>query len=242
MAGGFDCRTCYKNPVLNFLITAGPTREPIDPVRYITNRSSGKMGYAIADAAVRLGHRVRLISGPVCIDVPPKVDVIRINTADEMYQAVHQQIDWSDVFVMSAAVADFKAVQVEQQKMKKQGKEKLELKLVATRDILQSLRNYKVEPTTHVALADRKRPLIIGFAAETEQMAEAAQKKLTEKNCDVLVANDVSRQDIGFESDHNEVTLYFQNGKQLPIPRISKLELATQMVEIFTNMKKGIDV
>ena len=204
---------------MRFLITAGPTREPIDPVRYLSNRSSGKMGYAIAEAAIEAGHEVVLISGPVVIDRPRDVAMMPVSTSDEMFKAVHQQISKCDVLVMCAAVADYKPVAVFTKKIKKR-EGKLSLELIPTRDVLASL-------------PKNRKYLVVGFAAETENIETNAQKKLLKKNCDVVVANDVSRADLGMESDENEVEIYFRDGEKKKISRASKKIVARELVNIF---------
>jgi len=208
---------------VRFLITAGPTREPIDPVRYLSNRSSGKMGYAIAEAAIQAGHDVVLISGPVDVDPPRGADLISISTSDEMFDAVHKRVRECDVLVMCAAVADYKPKQVSKNKIKKRDAN-LSLELVPTRDILASL-------------PKQDRPyLVVGFAAETENIEANAQKKLREKNCDVVVANDVSRPDSGIESDENEVTILLRAGKMKNISRAPKQIVARELIKIFANV------
>jgi len=210
---------------VRFLITAGPTREPIDPVRYLSNRSSGKMGYAIAEAAVEVGHDVTLISGPVHLDPPRAARLVSIVTTDEMSDAVHRHLRDCDVFVMCAAAADYKPTKVSPQKIKKR-QENLALKLIPTRDILSSL-----------AKKDRHF-LVVGFAAETNDVEESAEKKLHAKNCDLIVANDVSRADSGMESDDNEVTVLFRSGERQKISRAPKKIIARELVKIFTNMRE----
>ena len=208
---------------MRFLITAGPTREPIDPVRYISNRSSGKMGYAIAEAALEAGHDVVLISGPVNLDPPRGAHFISILTSDEMYSAVHRAVRDCDALVMCAAVADYKPQKVSTTKIKKRDQH-LSLELVLTRDILGSLQN-----------KDRQF-LVVGFAAETNDLETNAQKKLHAKHCDIIVANDVSRSDSGMESDENEVTILFRSGEIKKIPRALKKIIARALVKIFANM------
>jgi phosphopantothenoylcysteine decarboxylase/phosphopantothenate--cysteine ligase len=208
---------------MRFLITAGPTREPIDPVRFISNRSSGKMGYAIAAAAAEAGHEVILVSGPVCVAPPEKARVIKVTTADEMYDAVHAHLEGVDVAVLCAAVADFKPANYSAEKIKKhRGLETISL--APTRDILASLGR------------SQKKFWLAGFAAETDALRENARKKLREKNCDVIVGNDVSRMDTGLESDDNELTLYFKNGETLAMPRENKRILAQKLVGIFSRL------
>jgi phosphopantothenoylcysteine decarboxylase/phosphopantothenate--cysteine ligase len=207
---------------VRFLITAGPTREPIDPVRYISNRSSGKMGYAIAEAALAEGHRVTLISGPVNLEPPPDAQLISALTSDEMFEAVHYNADQFDVCVLCAAVADYKPANVSSTKTKKHG-EKFSLELIPTRDILDSLGHRQ---DRHFLLA--------GFAAETDHMEENAAKKLREKDCDIIVANDVSGANSGMESDVNEVTILFRNGEKEKISRAPKRIIARELVKIFS--------
>jgi phosphopantothenoylcysteine decarboxylase/phosphopantothenate--cysteine ligase len=208
---------------VRFLITAGPTREPIDPVRYLSNRSSGKMGYAIAEAAIDAGHEVILISGSINIDRPRGAAVIPISTSDEMLGAVQQHAPNCDVLVMCAAVADYKPARVSKSKIKKRDAN-LSLELVPTRDILASLPKQ-----------DRQY-LVVGFAAETENVEANARKKLQEKNCDVVVANDVSRSDSGMESDENEVTILFRDGEKKTISRAPKTIVARELIKIFENV------
>ena len=211
---------------MRFLVTAGPTREPIDPVRYLSNRSSGKMGYAIAETAVEVGHDVTLISGPVHLDPPRGARLVSIVTSDEMSDAVHRHLRDCDVFVMCAAAADYKPAKVSPQKIKKR-EENLALELIPTRDILSSLPK-----------KDRQF-LAVGFAAETNDVEESAAKKLRAKNCDLIAANDVSRADCGMESDDNEVTVLFRNGERQKISRAPKKIIARELVKIFTNMREN---
>jgi phosphopantothenoylcysteine decarboxylase/phosphopantothenate--cysteine ligase len=210
---------------VRFLVTAGPTREPIDPVRYISNRSSGKMGYAIAEAALAAGHDVTLISGPVNFDPPPSAQLVSILTSDEMYSAVHRHARECDVLVMCAAVADYKPREVSETKIKKRN-EQFALDLIPTRDILASLPH-----------KDRKF-LLVGFAAETNDIDENAKQKLRAKNCDIIVANDVSTADSGMESDENEVTIFFRNGENEKISRTSKKNIARELVKILANSRE----
>ena len=208
---------------MTFLITAGPTREPIDPVRYISNRSSGKMGYAIAEAALDAGHDVILISGPVNLAPPHKVKFISVSTSDEMFDAVHQYADSSDISVLCAAVADYKPAQVSPVKIKKRNAE-FSLELIPTRDILQSL-----------GLQQDRKFLLVGFAAETDYLEANATKKLGEKNCDIIVANDAH---IGMETDENELLILFCDGETKKISRAPKTFLACELVKIFSNSQQ----
>ena len=215
---------------MRFLVTAGPTREPLDPVRYLSNRSSGKMGYAIAQAAAAAGHEVVLVSGPVALSPPAGVRVIAVTTSDEMYKEVHLWVAWADVAVLCAAVADFRPARVETQKIKKGTRAGLVLELVPTRDILLSLRN--LSPASGRARAAR----IVGFAAETNDVLANARRKLREKGCALLVANDVSRHEIGFESDENALTLLYASGEERTMARSKKTVLAAELVQIFVNL------
>jgi phosphopantothenoylcysteine decarboxylase/phosphopantothenate--cysteine ligase len=211
---------------VKFLITAGPTREPIDPVRYISNRSSGKMGYAIARAALRAGHRVILVSGPVELRAPAGARLETVTTSNEMFNAVHKHIGSSDVAVMCAAVADFKPARIASQKIKK-GAALKRIEVKPTRDILSSIAKF------------RKKVLVVGFAAETKSLHAHARKKLREKNCDVIAANDVSRMNTGLESDDNEITLFFKNGEIRRLAREKKITLAKKLVKIFETLKEN---
>ncbi|HZE56849.1 MAG TPA: phosphopantothenoylcysteine decarboxylase, partial [Chthoniobacterales bacterium] len=202
-------------------------REAIDPVRFISNRSSGKMGYAIAEAALAKKHQVTLISGPVAIAPPRGADFIAITTAEELYRAVHRSLGRCDVFVMCAAVADYKPAAISPRKMKKR-RAAFALELVPTRDILASL-------------PKRRRYLVIGFAAETHDLKINAQKKLRAKNCDAIVANDVSGRETGMESDENEVTIFFRDGEIRKISRTRKKIIARELVKIFEKIiEKGL--
>lgn len=206
---------------MKFLITAGPTREPIDPIRYISNRSSGKMGYAIAEAALDAGHHVILISGPVNIQPPQNAKFVSVSTSDEMFDAVRRHADKCDVCVLCAAVADYKPAAVSPTKIKKRN-ETISLELIRTRDILDSLGHRQ----------DRQF-LVVGFAAETNDLERNAMQKLRDKNCDLMIANDVSSTNSGMESDVNEVTVLFQNGERQKISRAPKEIIARELVKIF---------
>ena len=208
---------------MTFLITAGPTREPIDPVRYISNRSSGKMGYAIAEAALDAGHDVILISGPVNLEPPRNAKFISVSTSDEMFDAVHQHADSCDICVLSAAVADYKPAEVSPVKIKKCAAQ-VSLDLVHTRDILQSLGSQ-----------DNRKFLLVGFAAETDHLEANATKKLREKNCNIIVANDAR---IAMESDENELLILFRDGETKRISRAPKKILARELVKIFSNSQQ----
>lgn len=202
----------------HFLITAGPTHEPLDPVRYLTNRSSGKMGYALAGAAAHEGHRVTLISGPCAIEVPAGVDYLPVETAAEMYDAVSRYIGRSQVAIFAAAVADYRPVNVPTQKIKKTG-DTLTLELVRNPDILGSAREIFGYKGT-----------LIGFAAETENVEDNAREKLQRKGCDFVVANDVSRSDIGFDSSENEVSLVYPHHSEA-LPKDDKYQLSLEIIK-----------
>lgn len=208
---------------MRFLITAGPTREPIDPARYISNRSSGKMGYAIAEAALTDGHDVTLISGPASVEPPRNANLIPVSTSDEMFEAVHRHADKCDICVLCAAVADYKPANVSSVKIKKRDA-KFSLELIPTRDILDSLGH-----------KHNRQFVLVGFAAETDHVEENAAKKLRAKNCDIIVANDVSGADSGMESDVNEVIILFRNGEKTKISRAPKKNIARDLVKIFSN-------
>jgi phosphopantothenoylcysteine decarboxylase/phosphopantothenate--cysteine ligase len=208
---------------VRFLITAGPTREPIDPVRYLSNRSSGKMGYAIAEAALAEGHEVTLISGPVNLPAPDSASLIFVSTSDEMFEAVHRHANECDICVLCAAVADYKPVNVSSTKIKKRCA-KFSLELVPTQDILDSL-----------GQKQERYFLLVGFAAETDHLEENAANKLRAKRCDIIVANDVSAADSGMESDVNEVTILFRDGEKKKISRAPKQIIARELVKIFSN-------
>ncbi len=200
------------------LVTAGPTREPIDPVRFLSNRSSGKMGYAIAAAAHRRGHAVMLISGPVALPVPDGVACTAVLTADEMHAAVMAALPGVDALIMTAAVADWTPVVTAPHKLKKHdGPMRLELK--RTRDILLAVKAHR--------LAGQ---IVVGFAAETRNLAAEARRKLEEKALDLVVANDVSRTDAGFGSDMNRVLLLDRAG-DTALPLQAKTDLAERILE-----------
>ena len=204
---------------MQFLITAGPTREALDPVRYLSNRSSGKMGYAIAAAAVAAGHEVTLISGPTALLAPAGVSLISVTTAQEMYAATQAHLLAMDVAIFAAAVADYRPLHVEAQKIKKQA-DTVTLVLERTPDCLGSARQMGFSG------------LLVGFAAETENVLENALGKLHRKGCDVMVANDVSGAELGFDTDENEITLLYKNGQQQAIPRGAKARLAEIIVGV----------
>ncbi len=201
------------------LITAGPTREKIDPVRYISNRSSGKMGFSIAEAARDEGGLVSLISGPVSLKTPNEIKRINVESADEMFNEVNKVVNNFDFFISTAAVADFKPEKIENQKIKKEKKSNnLSMELIENKDILKSISLKK---------GDLK---VIGFAAETQDVVKNAKKKLNEKKLDLIIANDVSDSSIGFDSDENEVYLITKKIEK-KIEKISKKKLSRSIIE-----------
>jgi phosphopantothenoylcysteine decarboxylase / phosphopantothenate---cysteine ligase len=200
------------------LVTAGPTRENLDPVRYLTNRSSGKMGYAVAEAAARRGAHVILVSGPTSLEPPAGVERIDVRTAEEMHRSVLDKVVNCSIAIFAAAVSDYRPAEPNGQKIKRTG-ESLTLSLEPTPDILASIARNK---------GDR---FIVGFAAETEHVAENARKKLASKNADIIVANDVSAVGAGFDVDTNIVTLFSRDGRDLALPRMSKSEVAQRILD-----------
>lgn len=201
------------------IITAGPTREALDPVRYISNHSSGKMGYALAEAAIDAGAQVTLISGPVNLPAPQRCQRIMVESAEQMLAASLENIKQCDIFIASAAVADYRPSAIAEHKLKKGKEEIMELHLIKNPDIVAT-----------VAALDNK-PFTVGFAAETRDVVHYAQNKLIRKNLDLIIANDVSRSDIGFNSDDNAVTLV-SHDKVQPLPLCSKRQLAAKLIDI----------
>jgi phosphopantothenoylcysteine decarboxylase/phosphopantothenate--cysteine ligase len=209
------------------LVTAGPTQEPIDPVRYLSNRSSGKMGYALAQAASDRGARVILISGPVSLNSPSGAEVISVRTASEMRDAVFANLEPATVVIKCAAVADFRPSVESQQKIKKTSA-RVSLELDPTPDILAELGQKR---------GDR---LLIGFAAETENLEREARRKLETKNCDMVVANLVGHAETGFESDSNEVALALRTGEFIELPRASKRQVADQILSQILKLRRAV--
>ena len=217
------------------LITAGPTQEPIDPVRFISNRSSGKMGYALAQAALDRGAKVILVSGPVSLEAPRGSEVVRVRTAAEMRDAVFSKLAAATVVIKCAAVADFRPAHPAAQKMKKLGKA-VSLELNPVGDILAEL-----------GRADLGNRLLVGFAAETENLIEYARRKLEEKNCDMIVANLVGAKTVdgegsAFESDTNEVAMIMRGGEVIEVPRAPKREIADRILGQVVRMRQRAGV
>ncbi len=209
------------------LITAGPTQEPLDGVRYISNRSSGKMGYAIAAAARDRGARVILVSGPVHLPEPEGVEVVHVRTALEMRQAVMDRLEESSIVIKSAAVADYHRADAPRHKMKKTGA-RLTLELDPTPDILAEVGRKK---------GNR---LLVGFAAETDHLIAEARRKLETKNCDMVVANLVAREGTGFEAEENEVVLVLRSGENVSIPRSPKTVIAQRICDQIVKLRKAV--
>lgn len=202
---------------MKIIVTAGPTREAIDPVRFLSNRSSGKMGYAIAEAALKRGHTVRLISGPVSLLPPPNARMYQVESAADMLQAVVENFAWCDALIMSAAVADWRPVHQAEHKLKKCSAMS-NLKLERTTDILQTVAPQK------------SHQIIIGFAAETKNLIAEARRKLSAKNMDMIIANDVSREDAGFAVDTNAASIITQDSSE-DLPLMQKSELALEIIQ-----------
>jgi phosphopantothenoylcysteine decarboxylase/phosphopantothenate--cysteine ligase len=208
------------------LVTAGPTQEPVDAVRFLSNRSSGRMGYALAEAGRRRGAHVVLVSGPTSLDPPAGVSLERVSTAEEMAGAVVANLDAATVVVMAAAVADFRSAEVRNRKIKK-------------RDGLQNLR---LKPTRDVLgeIVKRRRAgqLVVGFAAETDHVLENAAQKLRAKRLDMIVANDVTQEGAGFDTDTNIVTLVFPDGRKKPLEKTTKFDVANRILDEIVGLRK----
>ncbi|HZM11449.1 MAG TPA: bifunctional phosphopantothenoylcysteine decarboxylase/phosphopantothenate--cysteine ligase CoaBC [Candidatus Limnocylindrales bacterium] len=210
------------------LVTAGPTHEPVDPVRYIGNRSSGKMGYALAEAALRRGAHVVLVSGPTALIPPSAAETIFVETAQQMRTAVLDRWEKAGIIIMAAAVADYHVKNVSEQKIKRSGP--IDLRLEPNPDILADLGSLR-----HAT--GKSTPLLIGFAAETTSLLENARAKLTRKRVDAIVLNDVSRPDIGFNSDRNQVTLVTAQDA-IAIPEASKLDVAQTILDAAVRLRQ----
>jgi phosphopantothenoylcysteine decarboxylase / phosphopantothenate---cysteine ligase len=209
------------------LVTAGPTCEDLDPVRYITNRSSGKMGYAVAEAAARRGARVVLVSGPTTLDTPSGVERVSVRTALEMEKAVRQHFSAATIGIFAAAVADYRPAEPLSQKLKR-SKDPLTLKLEPNPDILASVAK------------EKGARLVVGFAAETDHVAENARKKLSAKNADLIVANDVTAEGAGFDLDTNVVTLLARDGRDLALPKMTKREVAERILDEVVRLRSSL--
>jgi len=200
------------------LVTAGPTCEDLDPVRFITNRSSGKMGYAVAEVAARRGAKVVLVSGPTALETPEGVERVDVRTAEEMLAAVQAQFTNATIAVFAAAVADYRPAQPAVTKIKRT-QDELIIRLEANPDILATVAK------------DKGERVVVGFAAETDHVADNARKKLARKNADLIVANDVTAEGSGFDVDTNVVTIFSRDGRDLPLPRLSKGEVAMRILD-----------
>jgi len=209
------------------LVTAGPTEEPLDAVRYLSNRSSGKMGYAIAEAARRRGAKVILVSGPTRLDPPSNVEIERVRTAEEMANSVMARLPEVSSVVMAAAVADFQPVELRARKIKRR----------------EALRSLELKPTRDILgeIARRRQPhqIVVGFAAETDHVVENATHKLRSKKLDLIVANDVTREGAGFDVDTNIVTFIFPDGRQVPLEKMSKLEVSNRLLDEVVALRKN---
>ena len=208
------------------VVTAGPTRENIDPVRFLTNRSSGKMGYSLAEAASRRGAHVILISGPTDLKAPDGVDWVPVRTTEDMRNAVLERAAEANVVIMAAAVADYRPAAPYATKLKR-GEGSLTLELEPTPDILADL-----------ARTNGSR-VLVGFAAETDHVAENAKSKLARKGADMIVANDVTQEGAGFDTDTNIVTLFLRDGREIPLPQMTKLEVANHILDCVLEIKTG---
>ena len=208
------------------LISAGPTREPLDPVRYLTNRSSGKMGYALATAALKAGAEVTLISGPVALTAPAGVELIKVTTAEEMYQAVMSKVATQTIYIGAAAVADYSPVLSQPEKIKKQA-DQLTIVLQKNKDILAAV------------AADTSRPFTVGFAAETHDLETYARDKLTRKNLDMIAANWVGQEQGGFDSEENALQVFWANGDK-SFPMTDKTQLAKQLMALIAERIQAV--
>jgi len=212
---------------IKVLITAGPTREKLDPVRYFTNHSSGKMGYAIAEEAAKLGATVTLITGPTSISLPDSVHAITVESAEEMYQQVMNYFPKADVVIKSAAVADYRPITTYEQKMKK-SHDHLVIEMEKNIDILKELGRQKTNQ------------ILVGFAAETNNLEQYAKKKVENKNLDLIVANNITTEGAGFGTDTNIVTIYDRNLNKSELPLMSKKEVARKLLKKVHSMLKGV--
>jgi len=218
---------------LAVLVTAGPTQEALDPARFISNRSTGKMGFALAETAKQRGAAVTLVSGPTTLSPPPNVEFIPVTTAAEMHEAVVNRAEKMSVVVKAAAVSDYRPAVAHTQKLKK-GEKQLDLTLKPNRDILMELGQHKQQKENF--------PLLVGFAAETQNHFEEGLRKLREKNLDMIAINDISGKDSGFEADTNSITLVDRDGTKEELPLLSKEEAAHRIWDSVTRLLSGRDL
>jgi phosphopantothenoylcysteine decarboxylase / phosphopantothenate---cysteine ligase len=211
------------------MVTAGPTVEDLDPVRFITNRSSGKMGYAIAEAARDRGAHVTLISGPVNLPPPENVETINVRSTSEMFEAVMSRLNDVTVFIGSAAVADFRPARRAEQKIKKGGRKTIAVELEETEDIIAAVG----------AAPNRERRVVAGFAAESQSLLEYAERKLREKGLDLIVANDITRADAGFDAETNAATILIRDGSRVELPLQSKRALADRTLDEIAKLRRS---
>jgi len=216
---------CHDLAGQTILITAGPTREDIDPVRFLTNRSSGKMGYALAEAANRRGARVILVSGPTDLKIPDGVDWVPVRSTEEMHHAVRERAANVSVVIMAAAVSDYRPAVQHDQKLKR-GEGSFTLELEPTPDILADLGR------------EKRGQVLVGFAAETNSVAENARGKLARKGADMIVANDVTQEGAGFDGDTNIVTMFLRDGREIPLAKMTKFEVANQILDRVLELRK----
>jgi phosphopantothenoylcysteine decarboxylase/phosphopantothenate--cysteine ligase len=209
------------------LVTAGPTREDLDPVRYLTNRSSGKMGYAVAEVAARRGAKVILVSGPTALETPAGVRRVDVRTAEQMHEAVTKEFAACSIGIFAAAVADYRPAEKHAEKIKKTDG-RLTLQLEPTVDILQEMASAKGDK------------FIVGFAAETADVAQNARKKLATKNLDLIVANDITAEGAGFDHDTNEVSLFYWDGRDVVLPKMSKAEVAQRVLDEVVQLRGAL--
>jgi phosphopantothenoylcysteine decarboxylase/phosphopantothenate--cysteine ligase len=209
------------------LVTAGPTREALDPVRFFSNRSSGKMGYAIAEEAAARGARVLLVSGPTNLPAPGAIERLNVTTTQEMFDEVTQHMAECDIIIAAAAPADYRSTSIAAQKIKKQKDGTIQIELVPTPDIV-----------AHVGRNKRANQVVVGFAAETENLLDEARRKLRDKNLDAIVANDVTQSDAGFDVETNHVTWVSPSGAEM-WPLLPKREVAARILDQAQNMLRG---
>ena len=209
------------------LVSAGPTCEDLDPIRFLTNRSSGKMGYAVAEAAAKRGAKVILVSGPVHLETPAGVERIDVRTAREMHRAIVERFTGASIAVLAAAVADYRPAERVSEKIKR-GNAPLMISLEPTPDILAEVAK------------DKGRKIVVGFAAETDHVAENARKKLASKNADLIVANDVTAEGAGFDRDTNVVTLFSRDGRDLALPKMAKSEVAQRILDEVVRLRAAL--